>query len=88
MYLPDLRHVHGLCRISTLSSLSIDLHAAARHVRASAPGCPRWHGELPAGLCNLPKLTELDLSFRAFLQPDLYIPQVHACIRMWRLWLF
>ena len=66
-------------RISSLTSLSIDLHAAARHIRASTASHPQWHAELPRGLCNLPKLTELDLSFRAFQQPELHIPQVGVC---------
>ena len=67
-----------LCRMDALTSLSISLHAAARHVWESMGGHPRWLGDLPSGLCNLPKLTELDLSFRAFRQAELNLPQVCA----------
>ena len=67
-----------LRRMDTLTSLSISLHAAARRVRESMGGHPRWHGDLPSGLCNLPRLTELDLSFRAFLQAELCLPQVRV----------
>ena len=72
-----------------LTSLSISLHAAARHVRESMGGHPRWLGDLPSGLCNLPRLTELDLSFRAFGQTELCLPQVcattgsPACLPAW-----
>ncbi|CAK0782533.1 hypothetical protein CVIRNUC_005751 [Coccomyxa viridis] len=68
-------HLNVLERMDALTSLSISLHAAARHMRESMGGHPRWHGDLPSGLCNLPKLTELDLSFRAFGQAELCLPQ-------------
>ena len=80
-----------LRRMDTLTSLSISLHAAARHGRERMGGYPRWHGDLPSGLCNLPKLTELALSFRAFLQAELCLPQVCAtagpppCLSAWGL---
>ena len=77
-----MRAYSGLCRVDTLTSLSIDLHAAARHARTSSRGNPKWHGDLPSGLCNLPKLTELDLSFRAFTQPELCITQVCPCSQL------
>ena len=87
---PTLK-TNRLCRMDALTSLSISLHAAARHMRESMGGHPRWHGDLPSGLCNLPKLTELDLSFRAFGQAELCLPQVcatagpPACLSAWGL---
>ena len=81
--------VNCLRRMDGLTSLSISLHAAARQTRESMGGHPRWLGDLPSGLCNLPKLTELDLSFRAFGQTELCLPQVcasagsPACLPAW-----
>ena len=79
MSTPTLKN-NCLRRMDGLTSLSISLHAAARHVRESMGGHPRWLGDLPSGLCNLPKLTELDLGFRAFGQAELCLPQVCAAV--------
>ena len=90
-WLPERSYPNLSClrRMDGLTSLSISLHAAARHVRESMGGHPRWLGDLPSGLCNLPKLTKLDLSFRAFGQAELCLPQVcaaagsPACLHAW-----
>jgi hypothetical protein len=70
-------------RLSSLASLSIDMHPAAKCSSGDdsggdgEPGALHvWRGGFPTAICSLPCLTELDFSMRAFASPSLALPEV------------